>query len=114
MRRTIISTMMMTPCLFLLVITHAYAQTSPLPSWNDGTAKQSVIDFVKRVTTKGGKDFVPAAERIAVFDNDGTLVGRATHVLSARFRSRPREGACAAASRNGRTRSRSSRSSKAT
>jgi len=65
--------MMMPACLFLLVITQAHAQTSPLPSWNDGKAKQSVIDFVKRVTTKGGKEFVPVAERIAVFDNDGTL-----------------------------------------
>jgi len=47
--------------------------TGPLRSWNDGKAKQSVIDFVKRVSVKGGKDFVPAPERIAVFDNDGTL-----------------------------------------
>jgi phosphoserine phosphatase len=45
----------------------------PLPSWNDGAAKQSILDFVRRVTTEGGKDFVPVAERIAVFDNDGTL-----------------------------------------
>jgi len=45
----------------------------PLPSWNDGKAKQAIVDFVKRVTTRGSKDFVPPAERIAVFDNDGTL-----------------------------------------
>jgi phosphoglycolate phosphatase-like HAD superfamily hydrolase len=44
-----------------------------LPSWNNGQAKQSILDFVKRVTTPGGEDFVPAAERIATFDNDGTL-----------------------------------------
>jgi phosphoserine phosphatase len=44
-----------------------------LPSWNDGKAKQSVIHFIKRVTAKGGKHFVPTPERIAVFDNDGTL-----------------------------------------
>lgn len=44
-----------------------------LPSWNDGKAKQSIIAFVQRVTTPGGKDFVPVAERIATFDNDGTL-----------------------------------------
>ena len=44
-----------------------------LPSWNDGKAKQTVVNFVKRVTTKGGKDFVLPAERIATFDNDGTL-----------------------------------------
>jgi phosphoserine phosphatase len=45
----------------------------PLPSWNDGAAKQSILDFVRRVTTEGGPDFVPVSERIAVFDNDGTL-----------------------------------------
>jgi phosphoglycolate phosphatase-like HAD superfamily hydrolase len=50
-----------------------FAQTNPLPSWNDGKTKQSVVDFVKRVTSKGSKDFVPSAERIATFDNDGTL-----------------------------------------
>jgi len=44
----------------------------PLPSWNDGTAKKSIADFVGRVTAKG-PDFVPEEERIAVFDNDGTL-----------------------------------------
>ena len=45
----------------------------PLPSWNDGVAKRSILDFVQRVTTQGGPDFVPPAERIATFDNDGTL-----------------------------------------
>jgi hypothetical protein len=45
----------------------------PLPSWNDGPHKQAIIDFVGRVTTAGGPDFVPVAERIATFDNDGTL-----------------------------------------
>jgi phosphoserine phosphatase len=45
----------------------------PLPSWNDGKAKQSIVDFVAKVTQPGTPDFVPAAERIAVFDNDGTL-----------------------------------------
>lgn len=44
-----------------------------LPSWNDGKSKQSIIDFVAKVTEKGSPDFVPLAERIAVFDNDGTL-----------------------------------------
>lgn len=44
-----------------------------LPSWNDGNAKQSIVEFVKRVTAKTGKDFVPPGERIGVFDNDGTL-----------------------------------------
>ncbi len=49
------------------------AQSDPLPSWNDGAAKKSITDFVARVTTQGGADFVPSAERIATFDNDGTL-----------------------------------------
>jgi phosphoserine phosphatase len=47
--------------------------TRPLASWNDGRSKQAILDFVRRVTTAGGPDFVPAPERIAVFDNDGTL-----------------------------------------
>jgi hypothetical protein len=45
----------------------------PLPSWNEGAVKKSITDFVTRVTTQGGADFVPPAERIATFDNDGTL-----------------------------------------
>jgi phosphoglycolate phosphatase-like HAD superfamily hydrolase len=49
------------------------AQTDPLPSWNDGAVKKSIIDFVAHVTTSGGTDFVPVPERIATFDNDGTL-----------------------------------------
>jgi hypothetical protein len=45
----------------------------PLPSWNDGAAKSTITSFVKAVTDPRGKDFVPPAERIATFDNDGTL-----------------------------------------
>jgi len=45
----------------------------PLPSWNDGKAKQSIEAFVEKVTKEGTPNYVPAAERIAVFDNDGTL-----------------------------------------
>ena len=45
----------------------------PLPSWNDGTAKQSIVQFVAKVTKPGSPDFVPAPERIATFDNDGCL-----------------------------------------
>jgi len=51
----------------------ALAQSDPLPSWNDGPAKKSITDFVARVTTQGGADFVPPEQRIATFDNDGTL-----------------------------------------
>lgn len=45
----------------------------PLPSWNDGPSKKAIMDFVVRVTTEGGADYVKPDERIAVFDNDGTL-----------------------------------------
>jgi hypothetical protein len=45
----------------------------PLPSWNDGATRQAIAKFVTDVTTEGGAHFVPPAERIAVFDNDGTL-----------------------------------------
>jgi phosphoserine phosphatase len=49
------------------------AQQDPLPSWNEGPARKALLDFVGRTTRQGGPDFVPPAERIAVFDNDGTL-----------------------------------------
>ncbi|HET6574808.1 MAG TPA: HAD family hydrolase [Fimbriiglobus sp.] len=45
----------------------------PLPSWNDTATKKAITDFVSRVTKEGSPDFVPVPERIAVFDNDGTL-----------------------------------------
>ncbi len=54
----------------------AFAQAAaaePLPSWNDGPAKRAILEFVTSVTTTGAPTFVPPAERIAVFDNDGTL-----------------------------------------
>jgi hypothetical protein len=44
-----------------------------LPSWNPGPARSAILDFVARVTEEGGRDFVPVGERVAVFDNDGTL-----------------------------------------
>jgi phosphoglycolate phosphatase-like HAD superfamily hydrolase len=47
--------------------------TDPLPSWNDGQAKQAIVAFVGRVTQEDGADFVPVDQRIATFDNDGTL-----------------------------------------
>jgi phosphoglycolate phosphatase-like HAD superfamily hydrolase len=49
------------------------AVVDPLPSWNDDVAKQAITSFVQRVTHAGDSEFVPPAERIAVFDNDGTL-----------------------------------------
>jgi len=51
----------------------AAGESDPLPSWNDGPAKQSIIDFVTKVTEEGGPDYVAPPERIATFDNDGTL-----------------------------------------
>jgi hypothetical protein len=51
----------------------ALAQTDPLPSWNEGSVKKSITEFVSRVTTQGGAAFVPVEQRIATFDNDGTL-----------------------------------------
>ncbi|MEE9229541.1 MAG: HAD family hydrolase [Acidobacteriota bacterium] len=49
------------------------AASDPLPSWNDSEVKQQIVEFVARVTDPDGPDFVPEPERIATFDNDGTL-----------------------------------------
>ena len=57
----------------LVVGTSALAQTDPLPSWNDGPAKKAIVEFVQATTTQGSPNFVPPAERIATFDQDGTL-----------------------------------------
>jgi hypothetical protein len=57
----------------LLLLTRVVLAADPLPSWNDGPAKKSIVEFVSKVTTPGSPDFVPAPERIATFDNDGTL-----------------------------------------
>jgi hypothetical protein len=56
-----------------LICTQAAIAQDPLPSWNDTRPKKAIIAFVERVTTQGSPDFVPAPERIATFDNDGTL-----------------------------------------
>ncbi len=47
--------------------------TDPLPSWNEGKSKQSIMEFMAKVTTKGSTDYIPIPERIATFDNDGNL-----------------------------------------
>jgi hypothetical protein len=52
---------------------HKQSTTAPLPSWNNGPTRQSILDFVADVTAEGRPSFVPVPERIAVFDNDGTL-----------------------------------------
>ncbi|MDR7039716.1 phosphoserine phosphatase [Methylobacterium sp. BE186] len=54
-------------------ISTATAQPDPLPSWNDGPAKRAIVAFVTDVTREGSPDFIPSPERIATFDNDGTL-----------------------------------------
>jgi hypothetical protein len=73
-RRVLLSTLAVMPALTgLLRANSALAQADPLPSWNDGAAKSSITRFVARVTTQGGPDFVPPDQRIATFDNDGTL-----------------------------------------
>jgi phosphoserine phosphatase len=59
---------------FSTTVTHSIAADSAiLPSWNEGRAKTAIIEFVNRVTESGSPDYVQPAERIAVFDNDGTL-----------------------------------------
>ena len=57
----------------LLLPTAAAAQADPLPSWNDGPAKQAIVNFVKVTTDQSNPEFVPPEERIATFDQDGTL-----------------------------------------
>src|SRR5205814_7530277 len=58
------------PLLFATSIAHAQ---DPLPSWNDTAPKKAIVAFVEKVTREGSPDFVPPPERIATFDNDGTL-----------------------------------------
>jgi phosphoglycolate phosphatase-like HAD superfamily hydrolase len=63
-------------CVFFLLLACALiseAAADPLPSWNSGPAKQAILDFVAKVTDPDSKEFVPVPERLAVFDNDGTL-----------------------------------------
>jgi phosphoglycolate phosphatase-like HAD superfamily hydrolase len=68
-RRTILAIGLLS----LIVGRAAQAQTDPLPSWNDGATKKAIVDFVQATTTQGSPTFVPPAERIATFDQDGTL-----------------------------------------
>jgi len=60
-------------CASLVLCAAARAQSDPLPSWNDGAAKKAIVEFVQATTTQGSPKFVPAPERIATFDQDGTL-----------------------------------------
>jgi phosphoserine phosphatase len=75
-RRVLLSTAAALPTLSELVIAstaQAQGRAGVLPSWNDGPAKQAIIEFVRATTTKGSPNFVPPPERIAEFDQDGTL-----------------------------------------
>ena len=74
-RRALLSSLAVLPTLIGLgsISARAQGQTDALPSWNDGATKNAINEFVSRVTVQGGPDFVLPAERIAVFDNDGTL-----------------------------------------
>ena len=73
MKRIMMNGMMRGAFLFLLVFGQAYAQTDPLPSWNDGPAKKAIVEFVKTTTDKASPKFVPPEARIATFDQEGTL-----------------------------------------
>jgi hypothetical protein len=70
----------------------ASAQTDLLPSWNDTPTKQAIVEFVGRVTKSGGPDFVAPAERIATFDNDGTLWVEQPMYVPTGLCARPRQG----------------------
>ena len=60
--------------MFVLVAAHLVAPAyAPLPSWNATAPKQAIVQFVEKVTKPGSPSFVPVAERVATFDNDGTL-----------------------------------------
>jgi hypothetical protein len=75
-RRLLLSSLAVLPALIgslRAASAQVQAQADPLPSWNDGPTKASITNFVTRVTTQGGPDFVPVDQRIATFDNDGTL-----------------------------------------
>src|SRR5262249_54448857 len=68
-RRSVLSTVAALPLLALPYIPAGWAQgADPLPSWNDGRTKQSILDFVVAVTRDGSPDFVPVSERIATFE----------------------------------------------
>ncbi|MET4804567.1 HAD family hydrolase [Bradyrhizobium sp. LB11.1] len=74
-RRTLLSTLAVLPVLSALRPGSALAQApgGQLPSWNDGAAKQAILDFVRTTTDQAGSNFVPPEDRIAVFEQDGTL-----------------------------------------
>src|SRR5271155_543629 len=75
-RRVLLSTAAALPTLSGVVVAtaaNAQGRAGVLPSWNDGPAKQAIVEFVRATTTQGSPNFVPPAERITEFDQDGTL-----------------------------------------
>ena len=72
-RRALLSALAALPALSISARAQTAASGDTLPSWNDGATKQAILNFVSAVTREGLPDFVPSAERIATFDNDGTL-----------------------------------------
>lgn len=75
-RRAMLAAFAALPALPMIIPVAALAQPAagdPLPSWNDVASKKAIVTFVERVTKQGSPEFVPEAERIATFDNDGTL-----------------------------------------
>src|SRR5262249_39118667 len=76
-RRALLSTLALLPALSALPLSaSASAQTASsgtLPSWNEGSAKQAILDFVRDTTDRANPKFVPPEERVATFDQDGTL-----------------------------------------
>ena len=72
-RRAVLTGLLTSAAATLVFKTTALAQGNPLPSWRDGKARQSILDFVAAVTREGSPGFVPVPQRVATFDNDGTL-----------------------------------------
>ena len=89
----------MSAAAFATPLSAARAQAAPLPSWNDGPAKQAIVDFVARVTTQGGAGLRPAGRAHRHLRQRRHALGRAADLLPVRVRARPRQGAGAAASR---------------
>jgi hypothetical protein len=69
----------------LIVLANAAVAQAQLASWHDGPTKQAIVTFVERVTKQGSPDFVPPSERIATFDNDGTLWAEQPMYVQLRF-----------------------------
>ena len=73
----------------LTFVTGIVRADEPLPSWNDGKAKQSIVTFVEKVAKPGSPDFVPVPERIATFDNHGCLWAEQPMYFQAIYTDRP-------------------------